>query len=97
MLVAKRHIVRQIVTEQSNERTRDGASSARCCETSSTPQQLTLFDRPRLIIAFRDPVSIAMRTSLSEYRHPMRTLLDTMTRQAELLDFLDQVTCSTCC
>ena len=37
------------------------------CDTIG-PHHLNLFDRPRLIIAFRDPVAIAMRTSLSVLR-----------------------------
>ena len=53
-----------------------GASSTRCCGRHSTASQLRLFDDPRLIITFRDPVSMAVRTSLSEYQEPMRALRD---------------------
>jgi hypothetical protein len=38
--------------------------------------QLTMFDRPRLIVAFRDPVAMAVRTSISEFQDPMRVLHD---------------------
>jgi hypothetical protein len=57
------------------------------------PSQLELFDRPRLIVAFRDPVAIAVRTSLSEYRPAFLALQDAITRQAALADFLGQVEC----
>jgi hypothetical protein len=34
--------------------------------------RLSLFDRPHLIITFRDPVAMVVRTSLSEYQDPIR-------------------------
>lgn len=93
-LVAKRLDVLQNIIEQRNAtHTRWGFKCPMLCDFLD-PHYLKLFDRPRLIIAFRDPVAIALRTSLSEYRQPMQTLRDTMTQQAELMDFLDQVTCS---
>ena len=55
--------------------------------------QLKLFDRPRLIVAFRDPVAIAVRTSLSEYRPALLALQDAITQQAALAEFLRQIDC----
>ncbi len=53
--------------------------------------QLRLFDAPRLIVTFRDPVSVAVRTSLSEYHEPMRALRDAVTDLAALLAFLEAI------
>jgi hypothetical protein len=55
--------------------------------------QLSLFDEPRLIVTFRDPVSVAVRTSLSEYHEPMRALRDAMTDLAALMSFIEAVDC----
>jgi len=38
--------------------------------------QLSLLDRPRLIVRFRDPVSVAVPASLSQFHEPMRALCD---------------------
>ena len=66
-LVAKRLDVLQNIIEQRNAtHTRWGFKCPMLCDFLE-PHHLNLFDRPRLIIAFRDPVAIAMRTSLSEY------------------------------
>jgi hypothetical protein len=55
--------------------------------------QLTMFDHPRLIVTFRDPVAMAVRTSLSEYRDPMRVLRDVASDQVAMLMFVEQLTC----
>jgi hypothetical protein len=57
------------------------------------PGDLALFDRPRVIITFRDPVSIAVRTSLSEYQEPMRALRDVAINQAAMMAFAEALTC----
>lgn len=57
------------------------------------PDQLELFDSPRLIVAFRDPVAIAVRTSLSEYQHLLPALEGAITQQAALVGFLRQIEC----
>ena len=57
------------------------------------PGQLGLFDRPRLIVAFRDPVAIAVRASLSEYQPALPALRDAISQQTELVDFLRQIEC----
>jgi hypothetical protein len=93
VLVAKRLDVLQNIIERRNAgNARWGFKCPMLCRTLD-PHHLNLFDRPRLIITFRDPVSIAMRTSLSEYRRPMQTLHDTMTQQAELVEFLSKAEC----
>ena len=93
VLTAKHlHALREIIERRNAANTRWGFKCPMLCHTLA-PHQLGLFDRPRLIIAFRDPVAIAKRTSLSEYRRPMQALHDAMTQQAELMAFLTKVEC----
>jgi hypothetical protein len=54
-----------------------------------------LFCDPRVIVAFRDPVSVAVRTSLSEYREPMQALRNAIDDQAALVTFVDRLQCPT--
>ena len=58
-----------------------------------TASQLRLFDAPRLIITFRDPVSVAIRTSLSEYQEPMRALRDAVADLSTLMAFVSELKC----
>jgi hypothetical protein len=58
-----------------------------------TAKQLRAFDAPRLIITWRDPVSVAVRTSLSEYQGPMRALHDAVANQTALMAFIDALEC----
>jgi hypothetical protein len=58
-----------------------------------TATQLRLFDAPRLIITFRDPVSVAIRTSLSEYQEPMRALRDAVADLSSLMAFIGELKC----
>ena len=58
-----------------------------------TASQLRLFDAPRLIITFRDPVSVAIRTSLSEYQEPMRALRDAVAELSALMAFVSELKC----
>jgi hypothetical protein len=57
------------------------------------PPQLDLFDTPRLIVTLRDPVAMAVRTSLSEYREPMRSLREAAADQMALLAFIGELAC----
>ncbi len=54
---------------------------------------MRLFDAPRLIITFRDPVSVAVRTSLSEYQEPMRALRDAVADLSALMAFVSELKC----
>ena len=54
---------------------------------------LGLFDRPRVIVTFRDPVSMAVRTSLSEYREPMQAMRDIVADQAAMMAFIGGLDC----
>jgi hypothetical protein len=57
------------------------------------PDQLSQFDHPRLIVTFRDPVAMAVRTALSEYQDPMRSLREVAADQNAMLAFVDQLAC----
>ena len=89
----RRHSLRCGDHRSRNANHRAGASSARCCGGALDAGQLTLFDDPRLIVTFRDPVAMAVRTSLSEYQEPMRALRDAASEQAALLAFVDRLDC----
>jgi hypothetical protein len=52
-----------------------------------------LFSDPHIIVTFRDPVSVAVRTSLSEYQAPMQALRAAVDEQAELVAFVDRLHC----
>ena len=62
-----------------------------------TAEPLRLFDAPCLIITFRDPVSVAMRTSLSEYQEPMRALRDAVTELSALMALSASSSARICC
>jgi hypothetical protein len=55
--------------------------------------QLSLFDRPHLIITFRDPVAMAVRSSLSEYQDPMQAFQTVMSNLSALATFIERVQC----
>jgi hypothetical protein len=56
---------------------------------------LALFSDPHIIIPFRDPVSVAVRNSLSEYREPMKALRTAVDDQSALLSFIERLDCPT--
>jgi hypothetical protein len=57
------------------------------------PAQLALFDDPHLVVTFRDPVSMSVRTSLSEYQRPMDALREAMDDLNALMAFIASVRC----
>jgi hypothetical protein len=57
--------------------------------------ELTLFSDPHIIVPFRDPVTVAVRKSLSEYQEPMRALRTAVDDQAAMLTFIEQLQCPT--
>jgi hypothetical protein len=93
VLAAKRFDALQNIIEYRNStNARWGFKCPLLCD-SLGPKCMNLFDRPRLIITFRDPVAIAMRTSLSEYQQPMQALHNATAQQAQLMDFLEKIEC----
>jgi hypothetical protein len=57
------------------------------------PDDMSRFSDPHIIVSFRDPVSIAMRTSLSEYQDPMRAMRAAVDDQAAMLAFVERSRC----
>lgn len=57
------------------------------------PAQMALFNDPRLIVTFRDPVSISVRMALSEYQEPMQALRDATAELNALMAFVEGVEC----
>lgn len=57
------------------------------------PAQLALFTDPHLIVTFRDPVSISVRMSVSEYQEPMPALRNATAELNSLMAFVDGVQC----
>jgi hypothetical protein len=58
-----------------------------------TPTDLAMFSDPHIIAPFRDPVSIAVRKTISEYQDSMRALRIAIDEQAAMVAFLEQVQC----
>jgi hypothetical protein len=56
---------------------------------------LARFSDPHVIVPFRDPVSVAVRKSLSEYQPPMRALRTAMDDQAAMVAFVERLQCPT--
>jgi hypothetical protein len=59
------------------------------------PEQLALFDDPHVIVTFRDPVAVAVRTMVSEYQEPAQSLRDTMADMNALMAFVGALQCPT--
>ena len=70
-----------------------GVSSIRSCGMYLEATQLSLFNRPHLIITFRDPVAMAVRTSLSEYQEPIRAFQMSMLDLSALAAFIERLQC----
>jgi hypothetical protein len=58
-------------------------------------QDITLFTNPHIIVPFRDPVSVAVRRSLSDYQDPMPALRSTVDAIAAMVVFVDRLDCPT--
>jgi hypothetical protein len=84
--------LRHIIAERNATHSTWGVKYPELCDALHA-SQLILFDRPRVIVTFRDPVAMAVRAALSEYQEPMRTLRDVSERQAAMLAFADQLPC----
>ena len=59
------------------------------------PEQLALFHDPHVIVTFRDPVAVAVRTMVSEYQEPAQSLRDAMTDLNAMMDFVAALQCPT--
>src|SRR6202012_5732106 len=56
-------------------------------------RELARFRNPHLILIFRDPVAIAQRAALSDYRNPLPALLDVSSSIHNLLQVFSNTTC----
>ena len=59
------------------------------------PPDIKLFTNPHLIIPFRDPVSVAVRRSLSDYQDPMPALRSTVDAITAMVAFVAPLECPT--
>jgi hypothetical protein len=84
--------LRQIIAERNATHHAWGFKFPTLCGVLE-PSQLALFDRPRVLVTFRDPVAMAVRRSLSEYREPMQSLFEVAADQAAMLAFIGALTC----
>lgn len=64
------------------------------CQTLSH-RDIALFSDPRVIVTFRDPVSVAVRNALSDYQEPMRALRTAAEDLAALVGFVERLDCPT--
>jgi hypothetical protein len=58
-------------------------------------EDIARFSDPHVIVTFRDPVSVAVRTSLSEYQEPMRLVRTAVEDQAAITTFIERLRCPT--
>jgi hypothetical protein len=84
--------LRRIIAERNANHRVWGFKYPMLCQALD-PAQLSLFDRPRVIVTFRDPVAMAVRTSVSEYQDPMRSLHNVIADQTAMLEFVDLLAC----
>lgn len=54
---------------------------------------MALFNAPHVIVPFRDPVAMSVRTSLSEYQDPMQALRKAAGDMAAMMAFVDRLDC----
>jgi hypothetical protein len=64
------------------------------CEALA-PEDIALFTNPHIIVPFRDPVSIAVRQSLSDYQQPLPALRSAIDALGATVAFLHQLQCPT--
>jgi len=55
------------------------------------PEDVALFTNPHIIVPFRDPVSVAVRKSLSDYQQPIPALQSVVDELAAMVAFLHQL------
>lgn len=56
-------------------------------------EHLAWFTNPHLIVTFRDPVAMAVRTAVSEYQDPIRSLRQAVADQNAVFAYIDTVDC----
>ena len=58
-------------------------------------ERLSWFTNPHLIVMFRDPVAMAVRTAVSEYQDPVQSLRHASAEQNSMFTFVDTLDCPT--
>lgn len=86
--------VRRLIAERNAQHARWGFKCPMLCR-GLQPGDMAWFDRPRVVVTFRDPVAVAVRTSLADYRAPMQALQEAASDQAAMLAFAGALTCPT--
>jgi hypothetical protein len=84
--------LRRLIAERNANYRTWGFKQPMLCNDLDAPQ-LSLFNDPHLIVMFRDPVSISVRTSLSEYREPAQALHAAMDDLNAAMAFLGRTNC----
>jgi hypothetical protein len=56
-------------------------------------EHLAWFTNPHLIVTFRDPVAVAVRTAVSEYQDPIQSLRQAVADQNAVFAYVDTVDC----
>lgn len=84
--------LRQIIAQRNANHSVWGFKYPALCDALA-PSQLALFDRPRVVVTFRDPIAMAVRKSLSEYHDPMHVLHGLIAEQSAMMTFVSQLTC----
>jgi hypothetical protein len=84
--------LRRIIGERNAQHQQWGFKYPMLCQ-SLPADRLRLFDAPRLIVMVRDPVAMAVRRAVSEYREPMQAMRELLAEQAALMDFVAQIDC----
>jgi hypothetical protein len=84
--------LKRIIDERYHEYRSWGFKQPMLCRDLDA-NQLALFNDPRVIVTFRDPVSMSVRTSLSEYQHPLHALGEAMDDLNAMMAFIAKLRC----
>jgi hypothetical protein len=84
--------LKRIIGERDHEYRSWGFKQPMLCRDLDAAQ-LALFNDPSVIVTFRDPVSMSVRTSLSEYQQPMQALCEAMSDLNAMMAFIAELRC----
>jgi hypothetical protein len=84
--------LKRIIRERDDEYRSWGFKQPMLCHDLDAGQ-LALFNDPSVIVTFRDPVSMSVRTSLSEYQQPIQALREAMSDLNAMMAFIADLRC----
>jgi len=84
--------LKRIIGERNHEYRSWGFKQPMLCRDLDA-EQLALFNDPSVIVTFRDPVSMSVRTSLSEYQQPMQARREAMNDLNAMMAFIAELRC----